>query len=164
MVGVREPADLRDREALLLVDNFEHLLDAAPAIRALLSAAPNTKVLVTSRAPLRVEGELEYAVEPLPEDDAVALLTARARAVRGDFVPDGVALELCRRLDGLPLALELAASRLRSLGPEALLSRLERRLPYPTSCAGVDPTGCAACVVSDLSVVYPRGVVDETTP
>ncbi len=81
-VGVREPADLRDREALLLVDNFEHLLDAAPAIRALLSAAPNTKVLVTSRAPLRVEGELEYAVEPLPEDDAVALLTARATSFR----------------------------------------------------------------------------------
>jgi len=131
-IGVRELADLRDRHALILVDNFEHLLDAAPAVGSLLSAAPHTRVLVTSRAPLRVDGEQEYALEPLPDADAIELLTQRARAVRWDFEPDEVAREICRRLDGLPLALELAASRLRSLGSAALLERLDRRLPLLT--------------------------------
>jgi predicted ATPase/class 3 adenylate cyclase len=131
-VGVREPAELRQRTALLIVDNFEHLLEAAPAVASLLAAAPGTKVLATSRAPLRIEGEREYAVDPLPEDDALALLTARARAVRPDFEPGEAAREICRRLDGLPLALELAAPRLRSLGAKALLERLDRRLPVLT--------------------------------
>ena len=131
-IGVRELADLRDRHALILVDNFEHLLDAAPAVGSLLSAAPQARVLVTSRAPLRVEGEQEYALEPLADGDAVELLTQRARAVRRDFEPDEAAREICRRLDGLPLALELAASRLRSLGSVALLERLDRRLPLLT--------------------------------
>jgi predicted ATPase/class 3 adenylate cyclase len=131
-VGVAELGELRERRALLLVDNFEHVLDAAPAVAGLLASAPSAKVLATSRAPLRIEGEREYAVEPLPEEDAVTLLTERARAVRGGFEPDAAAREICRRLDGLPLALELAASRLRSLGSAALLERLERRLPVLT--------------------------------
>jgi predicted ATPase/class 3 adenylate cyclase len=131
-IGVRELADLRDRHALILIDNFEHLLDAAPAVGSLLSAAPHTRVLVTSRAPLRVDGEQEYALEPLPDADAIELLTQRARAVRWDFEPDEAAREICHRLDGLPLALELAASRLRSLGSAALLERLDRRLPLLT--------------------------------
>lgn len=131
-IGVRELADLRDRHALVLVDNFEHLLDAAPVVGSLLSAAPRARVLVTSRAPLRVEGEQEFALEPLPDVDAIELLTQRARAVRLDFEPDEAAREICRRLDGLPLALELAASRLRSLGSAALLERLDRRLPLLT--------------------------------
>ena len=89
-------------------------------------------MLVTSRAPLRVEGEQEYGIEPLPDADAIELLTQRARAVRRDFEPDEAAREICHRLDGLPLALELAASRLRSLGSAALLERLDRRLPLLT--------------------------------
>ncbi len=132
-IGVHDLTELRDRQALLVVDNFEHLLDAAPVVATLLSSAPQTKVLTTSRAPLRVEGEREYPVEPLPDDEAVILLTERARALRPEFVPDDAARQICRRLDGLPLALELAASRLRSLDSNALLERLDRRLPLLTS-------------------------------
>jgi predicted ATPase/class 3 adenylate cyclase len=131
-LGIREVKDLRDRHALLVVDNFEHVLDAAPSIGELLMAAPNAKVLTTSRAPLRLDGEHEYVVDPLPAEDAVELLTERARAVRSDFEPDDAAREICARLDGLPLAIELAAPRLRSLGSEALLRRLEQRLPVLT--------------------------------
>ena len=131
-IGVHDTTELRDRKALLVVDNFEHLLDAAPTVSALLAVAQNVRVLVTSRAPLRVDGEHEFPIEPLPEVDAVDLLTQRARAVRPDFKPDETALEICRRLDGLPLALELAASRLRSLGSRALLDRLEHRMSLLT--------------------------------
>jgi predicted ATPase len=133
--GVREPEELGHRRALLLLDNFEHLLDAAPEVAALLAAGNEAKVLATSRAPLRVQGECEYAVDPLPEDDAVELLVQRARSVRRDFVADECATEICRRLDGLPLALELAAARLRSLDPATLLERLDRRLPILTAGA-----------------------------
>ena len=132
-IGIHELGELRDREALLLLDNFEHLLAAAPAVADLLRSASRVKVLTTSRAPLRVEGEREYPVEPLPDDDALTLLTERARAVRPDFTPDEAAREICTRLDGLPLALELAASRLRSLGAAALLERLDQRLPVLTT-------------------------------
>jgi predicted ATPase/class 3 adenylate cyclase len=133
IVGVHELAEFRDREALLLVDNFEHVLEAAPVVSDLLASSSRTRVLATSRAPLRIDGEREYPLDPLPDDDAVTLLTERARAVRPGFTPDEAAREVCRRLDGLPLALELAASRLRSLGSNALLERLERRLPLLTS-------------------------------
>ena len=79
-IGVRELGDLRDRDTLILVDNFEHLLAAAPTVGSLLSVAPRARVLVTSRAPLRVEGEQEYGIEPLPDADAIELLTsARVR-------------------------------------------------------------------------------------
>ena len=131
-IGVRDPADLGDRKALLVLDNFEHLLEAAPAVGELLAGAPSTKVLVTSRAPLRLAGEREYPLDPLPSDEAVELLTQRGRAVRPGFEPDDATREVCSRLDGLPLALELAASRLRSLSSEALLQRLEQRLPLLT--------------------------------
>jgi len=131
-IGVRDLGDLRERRALVVIDNLEHLLEAAPAIASLLSTAPQTKVLATSRAPLRIGGEHEYPIEPLPDEDAIELLTQRARAVRRDFTPDAAAQEICRRLDGLPLALELAASRLRSLGSASLLERLDRRLPLLT--------------------------------
>jgi predicted ATPase len=135
IAGIRELEELSGRRALLLIDNFEHLLDAASEVSAVLAAGKSVKVLATSRAPLRVQGECEYAVDPLPEDDAVELLVQRARAVRRDFAPDDCATEICRRLDGLPLALELAAARLRSLDPAALLERLDRRLPMLTSGA-----------------------------
>ncbi len=128
-VGVRDLRELRDRRDLLLLDNFEHLLAAAPVVAELLTTSSSVKVLATSRAPLRIAGEREYPLEPLSDDDALELLTERALAVRPDFVPDEATRLICRRLDSLPLAIELAASRLRSLGSEALLERLERRLP-----------------------------------
>jgi predicted ATPase/class 3 adenylate cyclase len=134
-VGVRALEELADRPALLLLDNFEHLLDAATEVAVLLEAGDALKVLATSRAPLRLHGEREYAVDPLPDDDAVELLVQRARAVRRDFVPDDCATEICRRLDGLPLALELAAARLRLLDSKTLLDRLEHRLPLLTGGA-----------------------------
>ncbi len=132
---MRELEELADRPALLVLDNFEHLLGAASEVAALLAAGKSARVLTTSRAPLRIQGECEYAVDPLPEDDAVELLVQRARSVRRDFVPDECATEICRRLDGLPLALELAAARLRSLDAAALLERLDRRLPLLTAGA-----------------------------
>jgi predicted ATPase/DNA-binding SARP family transcriptional activator len=131
-LGVREFAELRSRRLLLLVDNFEHVLEAAPVISALRAVAPAVAVLVTSRAPLRIADEREYPLEPLAEADAVALLTERGRAVRPGFSPDDATREICRRLDGLPLALELAATQLRSLAPAALLDRLDPRLPLLT--------------------------------
>ena len=134
-VGVPEMEEVAGRQALLLLDNFEHLLDAASEVAALLEAGDAAKVLATSRAPLRLHGEREYAVDPLPEHDAVELLVQRARSVRRDFVPDECAAEICRRLDGLPLALELAAARLRFLDSKTLLERLERRLPLLTGGA-----------------------------
>jgi predicted ATPase len=133
--AVRELEELGDRPALLLLDNFEHLLEAAADVAALLASGSAVRVLATSRAPLRVQGECEYAVDPLPEDDAVELLVQRARSVRRDFVPDDCAAEICRRLDGLPLALELAAARLRTLDARTLLLRLEHRLPLLTAGA-----------------------------
>ncbi|MFL6039615.1 MAG: ATP-binding protein [Gaiellaceae bacterium] len=133
--AVRELEELGDRPALLLLDNFEHLLEAAADVAALLASGSAVKVLATSRAPLRVQGEREYAVEPLPENDAVELLVQRARSIRRDFVPDDCAAEICRRLDGLPLALELAAARLRTLDARTLLLRLEHSLPLLTAGA-----------------------------
>lgn len=131
-VGVHDLSDLRDRDLLLVIDNFEHVLDAAPVITTLLATAPQVRVITTSRAPLRIDGESEYPLDALPEGDALELLTDRALAVRPDFRPDDAAREICRRLDGLPLALELAASRLRSVSAGALLERLDRRLPLLT--------------------------------
>jgi predicted ATPase/class 3 adenylate cyclase len=132
-IGLRDLAELGERRALVVVDNFEHVLDAAPAVTKLVSAGSGAKVLATSRAPLRVAGEQEFQVEPLAQTAAVELLTQRARAVRPEFQPDAAAAAICARLDGLPLALELAASRLRSLDADALLDRLEKALPVLTT-------------------------------
>ena len=117
---------------VLFVDNLEHLPGAAGVIGAVLDAVPSLTVLATSRVPLNLSGEQEYGVPPLDQAEAVTLLVDRARAARPDLRLDEGALraiaEICRRLDGLPLAIELAASRLKLLGPEALLARLGRRL------------------------------------
>jgi predicted ATPase len=144
---------LRGRRLLLLLDNMEHLLAAGPALTALLAACPGLRVLVTSRAPLRLYGEREVSVPPLglpdPEAtlsmeqvagyEAVRLFVARAQDVAPDFALTeenaAVVGALCRRLDGLPLALELAATRSKVLAPAAMLSRLERRLPLLTGGA-----------------------------
>lgn len=136
---------LRERATLLVLDNFEQVLDAAGLVRALLDAAPRLHVLVTSRAPLRLYGEREYPVSPLdlpdpqgvtPERltqyDAVRLFIERAQAARPGFAVDNASAptvaEICTRLDGLPLAIELAAARVRLFAPQALLARLGNRL------------------------------------
>jgi len=118
---------LAERRVLLLLDNFEHVSDAAPVVSELLAGCPNLQVLATSRSSLRLAGEHELPVRPLQLPDAMELLTQRARAVAPDFKltdenMDAVA-EICRRLDGLPLAIELAAARARLLAPVEILAR-----------------------------------------
>jgi predicted ATPase/class 3 adenylate cyclase/Tfp pilus assembly protein PilF len=120
---------LCERRFLLVLDNFEHLLGAGLLLAEVLAAAPDLRLLVTTRAPLRLSMEREYQVPPLSEYDAAALLVERAQAVRSDFratSQNAAAIaDICIRLDGLPLAIELAAARMRVLSPEALLKRLE---------------------------------------
>jgi predicted ATPase/class 3 adenylate cyclase len=126
---------LRERQLLLVLDNFEHLLDAAPRVTELVLNAPDVKAICSSRAALRVSAEREYRLPELGEDDAVTLFTERAQAATHDFTLNGeapVVVEICRRLDGLPLAIELAAARSNVLSPTALLERLDRRLPVLT--------------------------------
>jgi predicted ATPase/class 3 adenylate cyclase/Tfp pilus assembly protein PilF len=141
---------LRTRRLLLVLDNFEHVADAAPLVADLLADDPGLQILVTSRTPLRLSGEQELPIEPLglpsrqtglrPEEaltsEAVRLFVDRAQAVRPGFTlteqnVDAV-VAICRRLDGLPLAIELAAARMRLLPPEAILSRLDSRLSLLT--------------------------------
>jgi predicted ATPase/class 3 adenylate cyclase len=130
---------LRDRRALLLVDNVEQVLGCAPLLAELVAgrAASRSclKILTTSREPLRLTVEQQYPVPPLPDADAVSLFHERARAVRPDFAANGSVTEICRRLDGLPLAIELAAARVKLLAPDALLERLGRALPLLTGGA-----------------------------
>ena len=127
------------KPTLLVLDNFEHMLGAAPALSELLRACPELTVLVTSRAVLRLHGEWEYPVRPLPEADAVELFTERAEDARAGAALHGADVEavgeLVRRLDGLPLAIELAASRTRLLPPAMLLRRLGNRLDLLTGGA-----------------------------
>jgi predicted ATPase/DNA-binding CsgD family transcriptional regulator/transcriptional regulator with XRE-family HTH domain len=156
--GERSIADslqtyLRDKQLLLVLDNFEHVLDAALLVSTLIGAAPKLTALVTSRTSLRLSGEHEYAVLPLslPDPkrlpvldqlahvDAIQLFVTRARAAKADFtLTDANApsvAAICQRLDGLPLAIELAATRIKLLPPAALLARLDRRLPLLTGGA-----------------------------
>jgi predicted ATPase len=122
------PEVIGDRRLLLLLDNFEHVIEAAPEAAELLAACPRLDVLVTSRERLRVAGEQVYAVPVLERSDARELFVARARAVAPEFEPNGHLDELCARLDNLPLALELAAARTSLLTIEQLLDRLGERL------------------------------------
>jgi predicted ATPase/DNA-binding SARP family transcriptional activator len=156
-LGLARPGDaevedyLRDRSLLLALDNLEHLLGAAPALGRLLAVSPWLKLLVTSRAPLRLAGEHEFRLAPLPVPTeslprspatllripSVALFVQRAQAAKREFSltdanADAVA-EICARLEGLPLALELAAARVKLLAPEALLERLSDRLAVLTA-------------------------------
>jgi len=144
---------LAEKQLLLVLDNLEHLLEAAPAVGALLATASQLTVLVTSRAPLRLRGEQEFPVPPLGVPrrkppptaeqispyEAVRLFIARALEIRPDFTITNenapAVAEICHRLDGLPLAIELAAARVRLLPPQAMLSRLEQRLSLLTGGA-----------------------------
>ncbi len=136
-IGAREDlvGALRGKALFLLLDNFEHLLDAAPIVADLLSGASELRVLVTSRSPLRISGEVEYPLDPLPPSDAVALFVERSRAAGRTLAPDATIELVCGRLDGLPLAIELAAARTKLLTPESLLSRLDSALPLLTGGA-----------------------------
>ena len=120
---------------LLLFDNFEHVVEAAAELASLLASCPNLDLLVTSREPLHVTGEQEYPVPPLAHEEAVGFFLARARAIRPDFRADGAVSEICSRLDDLPLALELAAARVKALSSTQILERLEQRLPLLTGGA-----------------------------
>jgi predicted ATPase/class 3 adenylate cyclase len=168
ILGVREAAglSLRDglvaylgtKQLLLVLDNYEHLLQAAPVAADFLATSPGLRILATSRAPLRLKAEHQYPVEPLqlptpaqlraaeglPEIAAVTLFLQRAQAVKPDFTIDDenapAVAEICLRLDGLPLAIELAAARVKLLPPQALLARLEKRLPVLTGGARDAPT------------------------
>ena len=124
-----------DRSMLLLFDNFEQVVDAATDVAELLTACPNLELLVTSRESLRITGEQEYAVPPLVHEEGVGFFLARARALKPDFEVDDNVSEICRRLDDLPLALELAAARVKALTSRQILERLERRLPLLTGGA-----------------------------
>ena len=123
---------IRDRRMLILLDNFEHVVDAAPEVSVLLGACPNLNVLVTSRERLRLEPEHEYEVPPLSRAEGIEFFAAKARSIKPDFEANGVVPEICSRLDDLPLALELAAARVKVLSPEQILERLEQRLPLLT--------------------------------
>lgn len=140
---------LRGGRTLLVLDNFEQILDAADQVGGLITESGRLTMLVTSRAPLRLSGEQEFAVSPLPVPDAdgrletlageagVRLFVDRATAVRNDFALDstnaGAVVELIRRLDGLPLAIELAAARVKVLSPQAIVERLTKGLDLLTS-------------------------------
>src|SRR6266508_1873801 len=149
---------LREKQLLLLLDNFEQVAEAAPLVSELLTVAPGLKALVTSRMPLHLSGEREYAVPPLglppaavrtlersnvqtfeveiSQYEAVRLFIERAQAVKADFAVTNAnapaVAEICYRLDGLPLAIELAAARVKLFPPQALLKRLGSRLKLLT--------------------------------
>ncbi|HUQ82323.1 MAG TPA: protein kinase [Gemmatimonadaceae bacterium] len=124
---------LANKRVLILLDNFEQVIDASGTISALLARAPNASFLVTSREPLHLDAEHRYPVEPLPDRDATMLFAQRAEAVAPGFRTTPAVDQICRRLDGLPLAIELAAARVALLDPDELLTRLERRLPLLAS-------------------------------
>jgi predicted ATPase len=160
---------LRPLQVLLVLDNFEHLPEAAGAVAEILAGCPEVTVLVTSRAPLRVRGEQEHVVEPLrlpastqgpaPADVTASaageLFVSRARAVVPSFevtpATAGDVAAICWRLSGLPLALELAAAHVKLLSPAALLERLDQALATGWTCrpasAGCAPrsTGASTC-------------------
>jgi predicted ATPase/DNA-binding SARP family transcriptional activator len=119
-------------EVLLVIDNAEHVRDASPSYAQLVSRAPHVTFLVTSRAVLHVSGEHVFPVAPLREEDSIELFRQRARLLEPSFAVTAAneadVREICRRVDGLPLALELAAPRIRTLTPRALLHRLDARL------------------------------------
>ncbi len=135
-VVARLVAALTARDALLVLDNCEHLVDAAAALtETVLRASPRLRVLATSREPLGVPGEVLHPVESLADADAVALFADRGAAVRPGFTVTPEVAVICRRLDGQPLPIELAAARLRTLTPAEILARLDDRFRLLTTGA-----------------------------
>jgi predicted ATPase/class 3 adenylate cyclase len=128
-------AHIADKSFLVLMDNFEHVVEAAAGVAELLAACPTLRVIVTSREPLHVSGEQEYGVPPFAHEEAVRFFIGRARAVDDGFQANGSVAEICHRLDELPLALELAAVRVKAFSPVQILALLERRLPLLTGGA-----------------------------
>jgi predicted ATPase len=123
---------IRERRTHVVVDNLEHLLPgAARPLADVVAAAPTLRFIATSREPLRIAGETQFDLPPLVDDDGVTLFVERARAVRADVQRTHAVEEVCRRLDHLPLALELAAARTKLLAPEQLLERIAQRLDLP---------------------------------
>lgn len=127
-------AHVGERELLLLLDNFEQVVETAVGLSPLLRMCPNLAVLVTSRELLRIDGEVEYPVPPLKDDEAAELFSERSRLDSDDSVS-----ELCRRLDSLPLAVELAAARTSVLSPAQVLERLGQRLDLLKGGRDADP-------------------------
>jgi predicted ATPase/class 3 adenylate cyclase len=130
--------ELEPKQLLLLLDNFEQVAEAAPELSRVLAQAASVSAIVTSRASLHLSGEHEYAVPPLAGEEAVALFAERAQAVKASFHLDGnrpIVSEICRRLDQLPLAIELAAARIKLLPEQALLERLDQKLKLLTGGA-----------------------------
>lgn len=125
--------DIGERELLLVIDNFEQVVDGGPAIGGLVSTCPNLHVLVTSRELLRLQHEVEYPVDPLPSEDASLLF-----AERSGLTVDETVTQLCAALDNLPLAVELAAARTDVLSPAQILERLEQRLDLFRGARDVD--------------------------
>jgi predicted ATPase len=121
-----------DRRMLLLLDNLEQVIGAAPELGALLGSCPKLTLLATSREPLLLAAEQEYPVPPFAEQEAVGFFLGRARAARPGFSSYEGVREICQRLDHLPLALELAAARVKALSPPHILERLDQRLPLLT--------------------------------
>lgn len=149
---------LREKKMLLIVDNFEQIVSAAPILSELLEAAPDVKMMVTSRSLLHLKAEREFIVPPLvlpaflpetgdssftlgdlPENESIKLFCERARAIKSNFLPaedNAISVtEICRKLEGLPLAIELAAARIKILSPAQILERLENRLKLLTGGA-----------------------------
>jgi predicted ATPase/class 3 adenylate cyclase len=141
--GQSLPAYLAARRILMVVDNAEQVVAAGPDLAELLSSAPGLRMLVTSREPLHVSVEQVMPVEPMVVDDAVSLFAARAAAMLPSFVLTAgnrpTVEQICRRLDGLPLAVELAAARINVLAPDAMLARLSDRLKLLTGGARDQP-------------------------
>jgi predicted ATPase len=125
---------IAERELLLLLDNLEQVIDAAPELSDLLMSCPNLTLLCTSRERLRISGEVEYAVPPLAESEAVELFCARSQ-----LESDETITELCRRLDDMPLAVELAAARTKALSPVQILDRISQRLDLLKGGRDADP-------------------------
>ena len=135
-LGARDDlaSHIADRELLLLLDNLEQVIEAAPELGPLLSSCPNLALVVTSRERLRISGEVEYAVPPLAQPEAVRLFCERS-----GLEPSEDVSELCARLDSLPLAVELAAARTKALSPSQILDRLSGRLDLLKGGRDADP-------------------------
>jgi predicted ATPase/DNA-binding SARP family transcriptional activator len=136
-IGQLVTAWFAPRAALLVLDNCEHLADASAVfVERLLQASARLRIIATSREALGVQGEIQMPVPPLPEPDAVTLFAERATSVRPDFDPESAApavRRICERLDGMPLAIELAAARVKTLTPDEIAARLEDRFALLTT-------------------------------